>query len=75
MNLQAGRLRATALAWAREVEPGQLERGPTGVSRFADALDALGTAIRACKLNLRTTTGEWELAVALTDGLICSRPP
>ncbi len=59
-HAQAGRFRATALAWAREIEPWQLEGEPTGGSLLADALDALGTAIRACKLNVRTTASEWE---------------
>ena len=37
-------------------------------------LDGLGVAARACRLHLRTRAGPWELAVALTDGLLYGRP-
>jgi hypothetical protein len=45
---------------------------PTG-SPLADAVDALGTAARAFRLQLDFRASPWELAVALT-GLLYGRP-
>jgi len=46
---------------------------PAG-SPLADAVEALGVAVRACRLHLATRAGPWELAVALTGGLLHGRP-
>ena len=40
---------------------------------LADAVDALGTAARVCRLQLDFRASPWELAVALT-GLLYGRP-
>ncbi len=55
-------LDATALGYSR----------PAG-SPLAEAVEAIATMHRACRLVLRTPLGPWELAVALT-GLLHGRP-
>ena len=47
---------------------------PAG-SPLADAVEALGIAVRACRSQLRMRAGPWELAVALTGGLLHGHPP
>jgi len=74
-NVLAGELARVALASAREIAPWQPPHEPPGGSPLAQALEALGNAVRLLKLETRVTTGAWELAVALTDGLIARRPP
>lgn len=61
-----------ARRWAHAIEAVEAHR-PAGASLFADAVDALGTAARACRLQLATRAPPWELAVALT-GLLHGRP-
>ena len=63
----------SALRWARVLEPTLAPATPAG-SPLADAVEALGLATRACRLVLRTRAGPWELAVALTGGLLCGAP-
>jgi hypothetical protein len=61
-----------ARRWAHAIEAAEAHR-PAGGSLFADAVDALGTAARACRRQLATRAAPWELAVALT-GLLHGRP-
>ena len=51
--------------WTRRWSP----RGPLA-RRWRTAVDALGTAARACRLWLGIRAGPWELAVGLTGGLL-----
>jgi hypothetical protein len=69
---RAEAMQSSALRWARTINA-QLEPPATG-SSFAAAVDALGIAARACRLYLQTRAGPWELAVALTGGLLYGRP-
>ena len=46
---------------------------PAG-SPLADAVEAIGSAVRECRLHLGIRAGPWELAVALTGGLLCDGP-
>lgn len=62
-----------ARRWAHAIEAAGLQADRSAGSPFADAVDALGTATRACRLQLRTRASPWELAVALT-GLLHGRP-
>jgi hypothetical protein len=62
----------SARLWARAIEGGLADSRPAG-SPLADAVDALGTAARACRLWLEIPASPWELAVALT-GLLYGRP-
>jgi hypothetical protein len=67
-------VQSSALRWARTIDA-QLESTTAGAgSSFVGAVDALGIAARACRLSLRTRAGPWELAVALTGGLLHGRP-
>jgi Homeodomain-like domain len=69
---RAEAVQSSALRWARTIDA-QLEP-PAAGSSFAAAVDALGIAARACRLHLRTRSGPWELAVALTGGLLHGQP-
>lgn len=69
---RAETVRSSALGWARTIDA-RLESRASG-SSFAGAVDALGIAARACRLSLRTPAGPWEVAVALTGGLLHGRP-
>jgi Domain of unknown function (DUF6431)/Homeodomain-like domain len=62
----------SARLWAHAIEGGLTDSRPAG-SPLADAVDALGTAARACRLRLEVSASPWELAVALT-GLLYGRP-
>ncbi len=70
---RAETLRSCAVRWARAVDP-QSARSAQAGSRVANALQALGTAARACRLQLGIRAGPWELAVALTGGLLSGVP-
>lgn len=69
---RAEAVQSSALRWAR-VADAQLVPRPAG-SLLADALEGLGSATRAWRLNVRTSAGPWELAVALTGGLLHGQP-
>jgi hypothetical protein len=64
---RAEMLRAAALRWTQALN---LARGPAG-SPLADAVEAIGSAVRECRLQLGIRAGPWELAVALT-GACCA---
>jgi hypothetical protein len=40
-----------------------------------EAVEALGIAVRACRSQLGMRASPWELAVAVTGGLLHGRPP
>ena len=63
----------SARRWAHAIDARALDQtGPAG-SPVADAVDALGSMARACRLRLRMSASPWELAVTLT-GLLYGRP-
>jgi hypothetical protein len=62
-----------ARRWTYAVDAAHEGHSPPAGSPLADAVDALGTAARACRLSLETSASPWELAVALT-GLLHGRP-
>ena len=64
---------AATLRWLRALDPAPEPAKPAG-SPLADAVDALGRAVRECRLCLGIRAGPWELAVALTGGLLSGRP-
>jgi hypothetical protein len=70
---RAEAVRCCALRWAHALDPTLVLSVPAG-SPVADAVQALGTAARACKLALDIHAPVWELAVALTGGLLHGRP-
>jgi hypothetical protein len=70
---RAEAVRCCALRWAYAIDPTLASTVPAG-SPLADAVQALGTAARACKLALEHHASAWELAVALTGGLLHDRP-
>src|SRR5512144_1080710 len=78
--LRAFARRADAIAscarrWTHAIDPLELEaRGPAAGSPVADAVDALGAVTRACRLRLGRRAPPWELAVALTGGLLHGQP-
>lgn len=63
---------ASARRWARALDPSADHTSPPG-STLMEAVDALGRAVRACRLRLEITASPWELAMALT-GLLDGRP-
>lgn len=69
---RAETVRCSALRWAHALDP-TVVTVPAG-SPFANAVAALATAARACKLVLGVDASAWELAVALTGGLLYGRP-
>ena len=64
----------SAQSWAHAIDASLTPARPAG-SPLADAVEALGIAVRACELHLAMRAGPWELAVALTGGLLHGRPP
>jgi hypothetical protein len=62
-----------ARRWTHAIDSAALcDSSPAG-SPLADAVEAIGSLHRACRLGLRTALGPWELAVALT-GLLHGQP-
>jgi hypothetical protein len=70
--LRADAVERSALRWAHAIDA-QFAPGRSAGSPLADAVDALGSAARACRVHLRAADGTWELAVMLTGGLLCGR--
>ena len=69
----AEQVSASARRWTYAIDARALDQtGPAG-SPVADAVDALGSMARACRLQLRMSASPWELAVTLT-GLLYGRP-
>jgi hypothetical protein len=67
-------LRSCARRWAHAIDGTALgDSSRPGGSPLADAVEAIGTLHRACRLGLCTALGPWELAVALT-GLLHGQP-
>jgi len=64
----------SARSWAHAIDASLTPARPAG-SPLADAVEALGVAVRACRLHLATRAGPWELAVAVTGGLLHGRSP
>jgi hypothetical protein len=64
----------SARRWAYAIDATFTPARPAG-SPLADAVEALGAAVRACTAQLGMRAGPWELAVALTGGLLQGRPP
>jgi Domain of unknown function (DUF6431)/Homeodomain-like domain len=64
---------ASARRWTHAFDPTALDRSHSPGSPVADAVDALGSMARACRLRLRMSTPPWELAVTLT-GLLYGPP-
>jgi hypothetical protein len=65
---------AAGLRWLRALDPMSDPVKPAG-SPLGDVVEALGSAVRACRLRLGIRAGPWELAVALTGGLLCGSAP
>jgi len=59
--------------WTHAIDAVSLGGDTPAGSPLADAVEAIGSLHRACRLGLRTRLGPWELAVALT-GLLHGRP-
>jgi hypothetical protein len=70
---RAEALHATALRWTQALNLAREPTQPAG-SPLADAVEAIGSAVRECRLQLGIRAGPWELAVALTGGLLCDGP-
>jgi hypothetical protein len=70
---RADALRVCATRWTQAIQP-TAETLAVAASPLAGALDALGAAARACRLELGMRASPWELAVALTGGLLHGRP-
>lgn len=66
-------VRRCAARWAHAVDPALAPLAPAA-SPLGDALEALGIAATACKLRLGMGASPWELAVALTGGLLHGQP-
>ena len=60
----------SARSWAHAIDASLTPTRLAGTP-LADAVEALGIAVRACRSELRMRAGPWELAVALLHG----RPP
>lgn len=69
---RAEALGGCARRWAHAIDGALQPARPAG-SPLADAVEAIGTAARACRLQLPTRGSPWEIAVALT-GLLHGRP-
>jgi hypothetical protein len=65
---------AAASRWVRALDPVLEPAKPAG-SPLADAVEAIGSAVRECRLQFGIRAGPWALAVALTGGLLCGCPP
>jgi hypothetical protein len=70
---RADAVRCCAVRWTHAMDPTLLSSAPAA-SPFADAVAALGAAARACRLTVSVEASAWELAVALTGGLLSGRP-
>ena len=70
---RAEQVTASAGRWTHAIDAGGLDQAPPAGSPVADAVDALGSMARACRLRLRMSASPWELAVTLT-GLLYGRP-
>jgi hypothetical protein len=69
-------LRASAVQWACALDAGELARVAPAGSSLGDAVEALVIAVRAWTLRFGNQhAGGWELAVALTGGLLHGVPP
>jgi hypothetical protein len=66
-------LRACVARWTQVIDA-NAEQLPPAASPLAGAVDALGATARACRLELGMRASPWELAVALTGGLLHGRP-
>jgi hypothetical protein len=64
----------SARRWAYAIDASFTPPRPAG-SPLADAVEALGAVVRACRLQLGMRAGPWELAVAVTGGLLHGHPP
>jgi hypothetical protein len=62
-----------ARRWAHAIDGTALGHSSPAGSPLVDAVEAIGSLHRACRLGLRTALGPWELAVALT-GLLHGQP-
>ncbi|MDQ6804971.1 MAG: DUF6431 domain-containing protein [Actinomycetota bacterium] len=71
---RADTLHAVALRWIQALNVEREPVGPAG-SPLADAVEAIGSAVRECRLAIGIRAGPWELAVALTGGLLCDGWP
>jgi transposase-like protein len=73
---RSGLLRASAVQWACALDAGELTRVAPAGSSLGDAVEALAIAVRAWTLRFgNQRAGGWELAVALTGGLLHGVPP
>ena len=70
---RAAALSSCARRWTLAIDQAAYQPPPIA-SPFAEAVDALGSAVRACRLCLDARAGPWELAVVLTGGLLHGRP-
>jgi hypothetical protein len=64
---------AGARRWTHTIDPSELDRIRPAGSPIVDAVDALGTVARACRLRQGMVASPWELAVTLT-GRLYGRP-
>ena len=71
---RAETLCAAGLRWVRALDGAPEPAKPAG-SPLGDAVEALGRAVRECRLRLGIRAGPWQLAVALTGGLLCGSAP
>ena len=71
---RAETLYAAGLPWVRALDPAPESAKPAGWP-LGDAIEALGSAVRECRLRLGIRAGPWELAVALTGGLLSGSAP
>jgi Homeodomain-like domain len=70
---RAAALSSCARRWMQAIDVAADQPAPSA-SPFVEAVDTLGSAARACRLCLNKRAGPWELAVALTGGLLHGRP-
>jgi len=70
---RAEEVSSCAQRWTHAIDAFSLGDSSPAGSPLADAVEAVGSLHRACRLGLRTRLGPWELAVALT-GLLHGRP-
>jgi hypothetical protein len=67
-------VRGCALRWTHVLDAALVSRPQPGRSSFVNAVEAIAEAARACRLVLWHQASAWELAVALTGGLLSSQP-
>ena len=70
---RAEQVTVSARRWTHALEPSALDQTSPPGSSVADAVDALGSMARACRLRLRLSASPWELAVTL-NSLLYGRP-